>query len=107
MLKSAASRSHGIGPNPGSRLLGSMDLRHERVTAPGGGCDVARSLLSIAERLPQICDMEPQASLLNRDAGPHPGQQIAFADQFVRTRKQHQQNVVCTSAELDALVMPG
>ena len=74
-------------------LMGPRDRRDEAIATAGHRGDVARAIFAIAERLPKARDVKAQTALFDGHVGPHLGQQISFADDFVGLRHQGDQGV--------------
>jgi hypothetical protein len=91
-------------PGRGRVVAMQRRLRDEAVAPPGQGRDVARPVLSVAERLAQRGDVEAQAALLDDDVRPDLGDELALAHHLVRSGGQRDQGVERASAQLDRLV---
>jgi hypothetical protein len=72
---------------------------HERVAPPRDVRYIAVAILTVAQGTSQLGDVEAEAGLIDREAGPSFGQQLTLADDFAMSAHQKAKKVECTTTK--------
>jgi hypothetical protein len=75
--------------------------RDKAIAAAGNVRDVTRPLLSVAERLAQFGDMDPQTDFLDHETRPRIGENFTLRNHLARPINQQPQDIRRPAAQLD------
>ena len=67
---------------------------------------LARTVLAVAENLPEFSDMDPQADLLDGEARPRVGKDFVLRNDLAGAAHQQAQDIHCATAQLDRRAVP-
>ena len=86
--------------------LATLHGRDEAIAAARDVGDVAGPVLAVAKHLAQLRDMDAQADLLDREAGPRVAENLVLRHHFAGTAEEQAQNIHRAAAELDRRSVP-
>ena len=89
------------GGRHGYPSIRHRDWRDEPIAAASISDDVAVAVLPVAQRLSQLCDVDPQIGLLDEHVRPYQGHQFVLAHQFSGALHQDDQDIHRPAAQCD------